>query len=163
MDLPGSWGALAYVPRSPTPMPPPPGWRSGRRCCLPLRERRRPASLSLLFRGSITRPARSLSTLRSAGHPVTTQDSLPAGCPPCRAGLSPAGLHWRFDVLLILQLIFVSSRLGLAHTRKPNAARSAECRFQGGTRASASASDPADQDAPRPPIDHPEGDTHDRA
>jgi len=32
-----------------------------------------------LFRGSITRPAHSLSTLRSQGLPWTTQDSLPAG------------------------------------------------------------------------------------
>src|SRR5712664_3801583 len=32
-----------------------------------------------LFRGSITRPPHSLSTLRSQGLPWTTQDSLPAG------------------------------------------------------------------------------------
>ena len=32
--------------------------------------------LASLFRGWITRPARSLSTLRSLGHPRTTQDSL---------------------------------------------------------------------------------------
>jgi len=38
-----------------------------------------PATTS--FRGSITRPARSLSTLRSQGHPCTTQDSLPADGP----------------------------------------------------------------------------------
>jgi hypothetical protein len=38
------------------------------------------------FRGSITRPARSLSTLRSHGHPCTTQDSLPAGGPPWLGG-----------------------------------------------------------------------------
>jgi hypothetical protein len=30
------------------------------------------------FRGSITRPAHSLPTLRGAGYPVATQDSLPA-------------------------------------------------------------------------------------
>jgi hypothetical protein len=30
------------------------------------------------FRGSITRPVHSLSTLRSPGYPGTTQDSLPA-------------------------------------------------------------------------------------
>jgi len=39
------------------------------------------------FRGSITRPAHSLSTLRSRGHPRTTQDSLPAVGLLCRAGL----------------------------------------------------------------------------
>src|SRR4051812_45637272 len=31
-----------------------------------------------IFRGSITRPVHSLSTLRSPGHPGSTQDSLPA-------------------------------------------------------------------------------------
>lgn len=36
------------------------------------------ASTFVLFRGSITRPACSLSTLRSRGYPRTTQDSVPA-------------------------------------------------------------------------------------
>jgi hypothetical protein len=40
------------------------------------------------FRGSITRPACSLSTLRSVGHPTATQDSLPAGRP------ASAGRGW---------------------------------------------------------------------
>jgi len=44
------------------------------------------------FRGSITRPIRSLSTLRRRGHPSSTQDSLPAAGQLCRAGLGPAGL-----------------------------------------------------------------------
>ena len=35
--------------------------------------------LDSVFRGSITRPTHSLSTLRSAGHPDATQDSLLAG------------------------------------------------------------------------------------
>lgn len=62
------------------------------RCRLPqLRRRRLPPKH--IFRGSITRPACSLSTLRSRGHPRTTQDSLPAGGSPCRAGLQPAGSH----------------------------------------------------------------------
>ena len=38
------------------------------------------------FRGSITRPKHSLSTLRSAGYPNATQDSLPAAGLLCRAG-----------------------------------------------------------------------------
>ncbi len=38
------------------------------------------------FRGSITRPDHSLSTLRSAGRPAATQDSLPAAGLLCRAG-----------------------------------------------------------------------------
>ncbi len=37
---------------------------------------------SLSFRGSITRPGDSLCTLRSQGHPCTTQHSVPAGCQP---------------------------------------------------------------------------------
>ena len=41
-----------------------------------------------LFRGSITRPMHSLSTLRSAGRPNTTQDSLPAAGQLCRTGLN---------------------------------------------------------------------------
>jgi hypothetical protein len=47
------------------------------RCCLPqVQQRRLPLTQSL--RGSITQPMHSLSTLRSAGYPDTTQDSLPA-------------------------------------------------------------------------------------
>ena len=43
------------------------------------------------FRGSITQPSCSVSTLRREGHPSTTQDSLPAGGRLRRAGPSPAG------------------------------------------------------------------------
>jgi len=43
------------------------------------------------FRGSITQPSCSLSTLRREGRPSTTQDSLPAGGRLRRAGPSPAG------------------------------------------------------------------------
>jgi len=43
-------------------------------------------SRNSLFRGSITRPAHSLSTLRSQGLPWTTQDSLPAGGWPWPGG-----------------------------------------------------------------------------
>ncbi len=55
-----------------------------------------PPVSSRLFRGSITRPAHSLSKLRSPRHPVTTQDSLPAGGPLYRAGFAPAGPFVRF-------------------------------------------------------------------
>jgi len=41
----------------------------------------------ITFRGSITRPAHSLSTLRSPGRPGTTQDSLPAAGQLFRTGL----------------------------------------------------------------------------
>jgi hypothetical protein len=43
------------------------------------------------FRGSITRPASSLSTLRSGGYPNATQDSLPGGGQPYPGGTRPAG------------------------------------------------------------------------
>jgi hypothetical protein len=39
------------------------------------------------FRGSITRPTHTLSTLRSVGCPHTTQDSLPAGGQPLPGGI----------------------------------------------------------------------------
>jgi hypothetical protein len=45
-------------------------------CCLPSPLRRRLPSC--VFRGSITRPVHSLSTLRNACHHDITQDSLPA-------------------------------------------------------------------------------------
>ena len=53
------------------------------------------------FRGSFPRPARSLSTLRRAGCPDATQDSLPAGGQPCRSGLSPADFHVRVQFLQV--------------------------------------------------------------
>ena len=66
-DIPGSWTTLAYMPRSSTPADPRPQATSG------------PAMWSFAglttstphwsFRGSITRPARSLCTLRSRGRP----------------------------------------------------------------------------------------------
>ena len=43
------------------------------------------------FRGSITRPTSSLSTLRSGGYPNATQDSLPGGGQPYPGGTRPAG------------------------------------------------------------------------
>ena len=39
-------------------------------------------SAKMIFRGSITRPARSLCTLHSRGHPRTAQHSVPAGGQP---------------------------------------------------------------------------------
>ncbi len=75
----GSWGApRAHMLRSQTapgrvgasPLAAPP-------CGLPASPRRRPPD-RLTSRGSITRPARSLCTLRSAGCPNATQHSVPA-------------------------------------------------------------------------------------
>lgn len=50
------------------------GVSHGRRCQITRRLPQQSGS-----RGSITRPMHSLSTLRGAGHPYATQDSLPAG------------------------------------------------------------------------------------
>ena len=43
------------------------------------------------FRGSITRPRHSLSTLRRMDYSTTTQDSLPVACQALPDGLLPAG------------------------------------------------------------------------
>ena len=61
-------------------------------------------SAKMIFRGSITRPARSLCTLRSRGHPRTAQHSVPAGASLGRSGLSPARSHRRFPPCLSLYL-----------------------------------------------------------
>ena len=61
--------------RTPDPRP-----LQGRRCGLPHFKQRRLRICP--FRGSITRPARSLCTLRSRGRPRTTQHSIPAGGQP---------------------------------------------------------------------------------
>jgi hypothetical protein len=45
------------------------------------------------FRGSITRPLTSLSTLRRMGRPATTQDSLLAAGPALPGGIVPAGFQ----------------------------------------------------------------------
>ena len=63
-------------------------------CCLPPLQRRRPPRQET-FRGSITRPAHLLSTLRGHGYPCTdprprkTRFRLVVSL--CRSGLSPAG------------------------------------------------------------------------
>jgi hypothetical protein len=70
-------------------------------------------SRKILFRGSITRPTRSLSTLRSPSCPGTTQDSLPAGGQPLPGGgRAPAGSLRRFRRLTCLLLLHQAS---LAH------------------------------------------------
>ena len=90
-----------YMPCSPTPVGPPRQARTSGRVRWPVRRFRSgpqsgspetsygvsilpsagttsSAPTTKLFRGSITRPAHSLSTLGREGHPSTTQDSLPA-------------------------------------------------------------------------------------
>jgi hypothetical protein len=72
------------------------------------------APTTISFRGSITRPARSLSTLRSHGRPCTTQDSLPAGGPPWPVGIRTRGVPSR-SFSRVLYMASSSPRLGLAH------------------------------------------------
>ena len=59
---------------------------------------RKPSAPSIgSFRGSITRPARSLSTLHRTGYPDTAQDSLLGGRPPLpRRASHPLGFIERF-------------------------------------------------------------------
>jgi hypothetical protein len=97
---------LVHVPRSSTPARPRSQAFAAPRCCLPLVQRRRLSRRSN-FRGSITRPAHWLSTLRSSGCPDTTQDSLPAGGLLCRAGFEPAGSLVRFPFCLPLLHLFL--------------------------------------------------------
>ncbi len=68
------------------------------------------------FRGSITRPIYSLSTLHRVGHPSTAQDSLPA----CWlsfgwTGLSPVGFRYRISMSL-LRSPFPTIQACLAHS-----------------------------------------------
>lgn len=59
------------------------------------------------FRGSITRLRHWLSTLRSAGYPYTTQDSLPAAGQALPDGLDyPQGSIERFHVVSYMRSSF---------------------------------------------------------
>ena len=96
-DLLRSWGTpIVLLPCSPTPAGP---TASG-----PTMPRHGPRSVhgrgsrSYSFRGSITRLRHWLSTLRSAGCPYTTQDSLPAVGQTLPDGLGyPQGSDERFQ------------------------------------------------------------------
>ena len=68
---------------------------------------------NLCFRGSITRTARSLCTLRRPGHPDATQHSVPAGSKPWPDGIGyPQGSREKFQKLFTLS---PPPRLCLAH------------------------------------------------
>ena len=69
------------MPRSSTPADPTTLATAGR-AMLPSAQKTASAPRSVPFRGSITRPAHSLCTLRSRGRPRTTQHSVPAGAYP---------------------------------------------------------------------------------
>jgi hypothetical protein len=74
-----------------------------RGCCLPFTPRRRLPE-QLASRGCLPRPAHSLSTLRHAGYPDATQDSLPVGGHPL-----PGRIHtyWaRFEGFQFLSIAF---------------------------------------------------------
>ena len=88
--------SLVDVPCSKTPARPRHPVISMPRYSLPRRIQRRP-SRDAWFRGSVTRPAHSLCTLRSAGYPRPTQHSVPAGDQPLPGRVMlPAGLLYRF-------------------------------------------------------------------
>jgi hypothetical protein len=67
---------------------------SGRRCCLPPCQRRRHPRVD--FRGSITRPVRSLSTLHDDGHPPPRKTRFRLGTSLGRAGRHLQGPSARF-------------------------------------------------------------------
>ena len=67
------------------------------RCCLPVFRYRRPPQ-EPYFRGSITQPTCSLSTLHDAGRPNAAQDSLPVCWLDVDwAGFAPAGFQSRIS------------------------------------------------------------------
>jgi hypothetical protein len=81
---------------------------------LPLRRPRRPPIS--LFRGWITRPTGSLSTLRRPGRPDTTQDSLTSGCLPLAGIGYPVGSVEGFR--LASQFMLPPPRLVLTQPRR---------------------------------------------
>jgi len=96
---------LVHMPCSQTPEGPPGSGHSTQAMLPSARNTASAPSNSFQFRGSITRPMHSLSTLRRTGLPATTQDSLPAAGLLCRAGLNTRwvplqGFRWRSCHLL---------------------------------------------------------------
>lgn len=95
--LPGSWGTLscacpALRPRRALRTRPDSGASTRPSVCLTTS-----ALATIIFRGSITRPAHSLCTLRRADRSATTQHSVPAGGQPLPGGVGyPLGSVKRF-------------------------------------------------------------------
>jgi hypothetical protein len=104
-DLPGSWEALSYMPRSSTPA----GWVCQAIAAL---HRRLPLLVQcrhprfILFRGSITRPARSLFTLHAYGYPQPRKTRFWLAASLGQAGISPAVLQMRFRFTILLSQAF---------------------------------------------------------
>ncbi len=98
--LPGSWGTHARA--CPALRPRRDRKRqaiAASRCGLPPPKRRRLPQTGY-FRGSITRPTHSLSTLRRVDHSTATQDSLPAAGQALPGGTGyPLGSNERFQLL----------------------------------------------------------------
>jgi uncharacterized protein len=84
-----------------------------RECCLPFTPRRWLLEL-VVSRGWLPRPTHSLSTLRHAGYPYATQDSLPVGGHPCRVGFGPTGLATKGFRFCLLHVPSSLPRLCLA-------------------------------------------------
>ena len=88
--LPSSWGTpISICTCSSTPVGRQSADQNAVVARLPLK-RKRKLQREFLFRGSIAWLLDSLSTLRSAGYPNTTQDSLPALVRLCRV----RSTHW---------------------------------------------------------------------
>ena len=64
------------------------------------------------FRGSVTRPMRSLRTLHPDGHPAERNTRFRLAVNLGRVGFSPTGMQKGFD----FYIVFLLSRLGLAHS-----------------------------------------------
>ena len=103
--LPRSWGTPVLMPCSRTPAGPLGQSSLPLGCCLPSTKQRRLPRCKP-FRGSITRPVHSLSTLRRVDCSTSTQDSLPAADSALPGGLHdlscPAGFLYKVSVHLFL-------------------------------------------------------------
>lgn len=118
-DLPGSWAALAYVPWPLTPVEPhaevPGSCPAFDMPVSPSAITTTSASTTSIFRGSIPRPIRPLSTLRAHGRPCTAHEHARLASAPATSGLgrgdSHPGLLSKFWVLLPSS----PTRLVLAH------------------------------------------------
>ena len=111
------------------------------RCCLPVMSDRQPSRRDR-SRSSVTRPACSLSTLRSRGRPRSTQDSLPGGGPAFLGrGQARRGPKCAFSRSLPLRL---PAHLGLLpgarHSLSPVPASPPPCRRRAPTPAAPTAS-----------------------
>jgi hypothetical protein len=98
--LPGFRGTpISICTWSSTPVGQPAAHQTAAVARLPLK-RKRKLQRVVLFRGSIAWLLESLSTLRSAGYPNTTQDSLPAAGQALPGEINSLGSDDRFQVIM---------------------------------------------------------------